>query len=161
MKFPVFKKSQKTTYAVIASIPLVITLAIASILFVDGARRDGAIIIAAIVVIALLMLPLSVLTVIWGFSDVVIDETGIALYFGKIKLNKMKWTDVKRIELIFGGAKFWVFNAMTKDKPSFSFRRVRVWENTNKKRITFAYDDKALELIMQYYDGEIISPQPM
>lgn len=161
MKFFVMKKAHRVLYAVLSVILFVLSLIILSILFFVNLYEEGRPVIIVLVAMQFVLISSGVaLLVVSAFSKVMLDEVGIALYFGKIRLNKFNWTSVKRIELVAVGANCWFFNVMTIDKPSFSFRRGRMVENLNKIRITFNYDANAQEIITQYYGGEIINPQP-
>lgn len=160
MKLPVFKKRQRIIYAMLTAVLFIITLMIASLLLIEDVRQDGPVIIVLIAVLCIPFLIFAALLLVSGFSCVMLDENGVALYFGKIRLNKIGWASVKRVELIAFGAT-WIFNVMKKNKPSYSFIMGRMLENLNKKRITFAYDTQAQKIITQYYNGEIIQSKPM
>lgn len=160
MKFPIFKKRQKRLYAVLAVIMFMLALLIGSILLIEDVYQDGPVIVVLVALLFVLCLTITTFVLVLGFSSVTLDKNGIMLYFGKIRLNKIGWASVKRVELVAFGAT-WMFNVMKKNKPSYSFRMGRMLENFNKKRITFLYNSDAQEIISQYYDGEIISPSPM
>ena len=160
MKFPVFKETNhKFPYIVASGILFAFAVIFCVILAVaDVYRSAGLVAVFVVAGLAVLDLVGSIFFIFLAFPCVIIDETGIALYLGKLRLNKIVFTNVKRVELVNVRAdNTLIINIMTTNIPSYSFRKGLVVSNVNKRRITFEHESKALELIVQYYEGEIIN----
>lgn len=162
MKLPVLEKAYKITYVLLSVVIFLLALMMCIILIAaDVYQEGGPVAFVLVASLAIFFLVCAFFLIVTTFSYVILDEAGVTLYFGKLKLNKIEWSDVKRVELIFVGSNIWILNIMTIDEPSFSFRRARMLENTNRKRITFIYEKDAMDLIRQHYDGEIVTPKPL
>lgn len=95
------------------------------------------------------------------FSSVIIDENGITLRRGVIKVNHISWRRVRRVE---------IFKALHRRSVLFSDTYIRIltteeesWAyqyrlsplNIDAESISFVYDTQADNLIKQYYTGDI------
>lgn len=106
-----------------------------------------------VLVIAVLILS-TIFLVPFDFSHVELGESGIKLCLGKIRLNKMNWSQVRRVEIfedrnIYGLNRLIINILMVDQETKMSKRHVSA-PNWERKRITFLYNREALVLLQKY-----------
>lgn len=164
MKLPVFKKTHhKAPYIITSAILFALAIIFCLVLvFADVYRSAGVVGVAVVASLLAVSLIGAVIFVSLGLSHVAINEAGIALFLGKLRLNRIDYVNVKRVEAVRVRAdNSLIINVMTTDKPSCSFRSGLIVSNVNRKRITFEYDNAALDLIMQHYNGKVLNAESM
>lgn len=162
MKLSVFKKTHHKAPYIIACVILFVfaTMLCLVLAFADVYRNAGLIGVAVVASLLAVSLIGAVIFVSLGLSHVVINEAGIALFLGKLRLNKIDFVNVKRIEVVRVRAdNSLIINVMTTDKPSCSFRSGLIVSNVNRRKITFEYDNAALDIIMQHYNGKVLNAE--
>lgn len=112
----------------------------------------GAIIILLLMIIALILSTTILLPLC--FTHVQISEGEVRLCLGKIKLNKLNWNQIKRIEIFeernYYGFTRLIINVLVIDQETKMSKRHTSAPNCGRKRITFLYNKDALPLLQQY-----------
>ena len=95
------------------------------------------------------------------FASVHIDENGVRLKLGLLRLNKFSWDEIQRVEVydVLNGRGFvyedTLINVLVTDKESWSFVHKMQMPNYNRKRITFFYNSKALSYIKKHCNADV------
>ena len=109
------------------------------------------------------MVIITIFDIFDAVSNIIIDEKGVTLRRGTIKVNYFSWEQVCRVETFEAmHRKSCIFTrsyitVLKISDPSWAFTYKRPPINLGENNISFAYDEQALALIKQYYKGDICS----
>lgn len=166
MKVPVISKGRKILLILVTIFGcLCMTLIIG--LYVDFLNQGNSInsdvmFFVDVIFFSIIIVAVTVSTCVGVISNVIIDESGITLKRGAIKSNHFSWEEIRRVETfeaMYIRTSFLTENYITvlnTNEESWAYRYRRPPTNLGKSNISFTYNSQALDLIMQYYKGEII-----
>lgn len=115
---------------------------------------------------ALIIIPIILIVGVFGIiiaihlvcTHVEIDDNGIVLHIGKLVLNKILWADVFRVE-IFCEENIYIrrfhISILKNNKGKYKQVRHIFFQNMTRGKITFCYDQQAIELIRQHFNKYI------
>lgn len=156
MKFSVVSRKRKILYVV--ALAAIWTPFIALIVIWPTFEMDWAMVYCVIVVVGI-----TVYFVVDMSGKVLITENGITLMRGTTVRRTYCWHEVCKIvtfdilynnSMVFGEA---FISVLVTDELNWAYRYRRIPINCGSESISFSFNEQALNLIKQYYNGDIIS----